>query len=51
VTGAWVTWSADLLTWPGIDDITENLDQAVEALCWERDVDDACYVYTPGAAP
>jgi hypothetical protein len=25
VTGAWVRWSADMLTWPGVDDITPNL--------------------------
>lgn len=49
MTGAWVTWSADVLTWPGVDDITNNLDDAVRALCRERDVEDAIYEYTPGA--
>jgi hypothetical protein len=33
VTGAWVTWSAQVLTWPGITDITDNLGHAVRDLC------------------
>jgi hypothetical protein len=49
VTGAWVTWSGDVLTWPGVDDITPNLNQAVAAMPWRDDVDDARYDYTPGA--
>jgi hypothetical protein len=49
VTGAWVTWPAEVLTWPGVTDITPQLDQAVEALRWHRDIVDAGYHYTPGA--
>lgn len=50
MSGAWVTWTADVLTWPGVDDITPNLEHAVEALRQERDIDDASYDYTPGAS-
>jgi hypothetical protein len=49
VTGAWVTWPADVLTRPDIADITPHLDAAVEALRWHRDIIDATYDYTPGA--
>ena len=49
MSGAWVTWPADVLTWPGVTDITPHLDAAVEALRWHRDIDDARYDYTPGA--
>jgi hypothetical protein len=48
MTGAWVSWSADVLTWPGVDDITTNLDRAVEAMSWQDDVYESRYDYTPG---
>lgn len=50
MSGAWVTWPAEVPTWPGVTDITPNLDAAVEALRWHRDIDDATHDYTPGAA-
>jgi hypothetical protein len=46
---AWVTWSADVLTFPGVHDITANLDRAVELLARSRDVDAASHDYRPGA--
>ena len=49
MSGAWVTWPADLATWPGVTDITPQLDAAVDALRWHRDIADATYDYTPGA--
>ena len=49
MSGARVTWSAEVLTWPGVTDITSNLDQAVADLRWSRDIDDIGYDYTPGA--
>lgn len=49
MSGAWVTWTADVLTFPGITDVTPNLDRAVTALTWSRDIDAATYDYAPGA--
>lgn len=49
MTGAWVTWPAEALTWPGVTDITPNLDAAVAALRWHRDIVDARHDYHPGA--
>lgn len=49
MSGAWVTWPADVLTRPDVSDITPHLDAAMEALRWHRDIADAGYDYTPGA--
>jgi hypothetical protein len=46
VTGAWVTWPAELLTRPDITDITTHLDEAMAALRWHPDIVDARYQYT-----
>jgi hypothetical protein len=50
VSGAWVTWPADVLTWPGVTDITPQLDQAIAALRWHRDIADGRYDYTAAAS-
>lgn len=47
MSGAWVTWAADIRTRPDITDLEGKLDQTIYRLWQHRDVDDAYYEHDP----